>query len=134
MRDFELLVKKTFILAGFLLVVVGMIILLGYRTPVLLGGLTGTAVSIWSGFFLAARLKKMPSQKPQTARASMQVGFVFRFGLILAVLYLASRVDWLSITGVALGIFAVPVISTWIVAASLLKEQLAARAGEKPRV
>jgi len=134
MREFDLVLRKTFLFAGFLVVFIAVLVILGYRTPVLLGGLTGTAVSIWSGFFLASRLKKMPSQKPQTARASMQVGFVFRFGLILATLYAASRLEWLSIFGVALGIFTVPVIFTWIVIARLVKEQLEVRAGERPRV
>ncbi|MFA7467869.1 MAG: ATP synthase subunit I [Desulfotomaculaceae bacterium] len=110
MRELDVPLTKTLRIAGFLLIMFLVLYVFGYRSGLSLGAAVGTAVSIWSGYFLGARMKRVSEVPASQAFAFMLAGFFLRFGLVVLALYMAFRLPWLDLPGVALGIFTVPVI------------------------
>ncbi len=109
MRELDEPLNKTLRMAGFLLIIFLGLYIFGYRPKFSLGVAVGTAASIWSGYFLGVRMRRLHEVTTRQAFAFMQASFFLRFGLIVLILYMASRLPWLDLVGVALGVFTVPV-------------------------
>lgn len=81
------------------------------RDPVIWGFVVGGLVGILNAFFLVRRMRRMVELREDKARAYMRHNFYTRMGLVIAVVFFASRVDFLSVYGVGAGLLLVSCVT-----------------------
>lgn len=110
----------------FVLAAAGLGLVKDAADPFIWGLIAGGLASILNAYFLRNRLLGLAEMGKEQAKASLRQNFTTRMGLVVAVVFFASRVDFLSIYGVGAGLLLVPCL-TVIDAAVTLYRHFAAR-------
>lgn len=90
-----------------LFILAGVCLVLGFypRDGVVWGVAVGIVTGIFNSINLARRIKQLPDLSQDAAKKYMKRGLVFRFGLIMAVLFFVSRrLPFINLLGVGAGI------------------------------
>jgi len=117
------------------LALVGMFLYPG--EPLFPGFVAGALFGVLNIFFLTRRISTladlMLKQKvgAKKAKAFMQAGVWSRFGMVVAICFLASRVDFLSVAGVGAGLLLPTVITVIDANLALYRYYAAANAVDK---
>lgn len=120
--DFEGLVVKSLKMSGFMLVFFCLALVLKPQDTVVRGLVVGTAVSMWSTFFLAKRLRVVGFIPVEEAKARVAGGISVRVMSMYAILFLAVWTGWYSVCAAAAGLFVVPCLFTFNTAGMLIRE------------
>lgn len=110
--DFEGQLVRTLKISALIVAFLCLVLVITPKNPLLAGFSVGIATGIWNAFFLGKRLRNVSLLSMPAANTRMKGGVILRIAIILAVLFWASRTDWVNIYGVVGGIFAVPCIFT----------------------
>jgi hypothetical protein len=113
--------KQTVRFSLYILAVVCLFLGFDPRDGVLWGLVIGIVVGIYNSITLVKRIKYLPKLNPESAQKFMKVRFIFRLGLIMAVLFfLGRRLPFVSLLGVGAGIlipyyvsFSISVVETF---------------------
>ncbi|NTW05142.1 MAG: hypothetical protein HGA27_03350 [Peptococcaceae bacterium] len=113
--------KQTIKFSVYILAVACLFLGFDPRDGVLWGLIIGIIVGIYNSITLVKRIKYLPKLNPESAQKFMKVRFVFRMGLIMAVLFfLGRRLPFVSLLGVGAGIlipyyvsFSISVVETF---------------------
>ncbi len=116
-RNIDEQLKRTISIMGFILLLTLSGLIINPGDPLILGFIIGGIFGIISCILLVRRMNMLIELMTQTdisqqkAKAFMRAGFYPRMALIVGIIALASRVDYLSIYGVGAGLL-VPTVIT----------------------
>ncbi|MBF7081545.1 ATP synthase subunit I [Desulfallas sp. Bu1-1] len=112
-------------------------LVLSPKDPLILGFIVGSVAGIVNCYFLVKRMRMLvemimqmrPDRRQagrKQAKMFMRAGFYPRMGMIIAVIYLAGRIDFINVYGVGAGLL-VPTLITVVDANVALYRYFAAR-------
>jgi hypothetical protein len=126
-HDVETQFARSARLTCFVLAAAGLGLASDITNPVIWGLIFGGLTGVLNGYFLRNRLKSIGSlDDVEQAKGFLKVNYVSRLGLVVAVVFFASHVDFLSVYSVGAGLLLVPCL-TVIDAAVTLYRHFAAR-------
>ncbi len=136
-RDINLQYTRTTRITGLILALTVPGLIISPGDPLILGFIVGGIFGIINCYFLVRRMHMLVEMTRQLrtltdkteqkkARAFMRQGFYPRMGMIIGVIFLASRIDFISVYGVGAGLL-VPTLITIVDANVALYRHFAAR-------
>lgn len=97
--------RRVLAISGMILAGFGTALVLYPRHGILWGVAIGIIVGIYNSITLSSRIKNLPDLSRDAARKQMNKSLIFRFGLIMAVLFFVSqRLPFVSLLAVGAGI------------------------------
>ena len=125
-REIDEQFRRTAVITGIILTAAATLLIWDSRDPFIWGFLLGGVFGIINARFLVNRMHMLAGLSQKQANMFMRHGFYFRMTLIIAVAYLASRTEALSLFGVGAGLLLTTVV-TVVDAAIALRRYFAAR-------
>ncbi|AEF95454.1 hypothetical protein Desca_2636 [Desulfotomaculum nigrificans CO-1-SRB] len=115
--------KRTVKYTSIVVAVVAVAMVVDLHNAVYKGFFIGTLISLQNSIFLSRRIKKVSAIKHVGKAISyMRRGFYIRLILIIATLWLSSRIPGVSVNAAAVGLFVAPTLSIADFLITLVKE------------
>lgn len=117
--------KRTVKFTAIVVAVMALAVVVDYQNAVFKGLFIGSLVSLQNAILLSKRIKKASTIKDVgKAIAYMRRGFFIRLIIIMATLWLSSRIPSISMNAAAVGLFVAPVLSISDFFITLIKESV----------
>lgn len=119
-------------LTYFVLAAAGLGLASDISNPVIWGLIFGGLTGVLNGYFLRNRLKSVGSlADTEQANAFLKQNYVSRLGLVVAVVFFAAHVNFLSVYGVGAGLLLLPCLTVIDAAVTLYRHSAARDAVDK---
>jgi len=111
MRDIDEQFKRTAVMTGMILVAASTLLVWDAHNSFVLGLLLGGVGGLFNAHSLIRRMNMMMGFEPKHANTFMKHGCYLRMGFIIALAFIASRTEALSLFGLGAGILMVTLIT-----------------------